>query len=91
MVATGFLAGSPGQFVRNVLDREGVRHQFVEIPGETRVNIFVERRLGSGPPTSFNEEGPEVASEGGSLSSVRFANWPQVRAGRRLGARFLRV
>lgn len=63
VVATGFLAGSPGQFVRNVLDREGVRHQFVEIPGETRVNIFVEQRLGSGPPTSFNEDGAEVSSE----------------------------
>jgi 1-phosphofructokinase len=56
--ATGFLGGGPGAYVRNVLDRQGVIHDFVEVDGETRVNFNVES--GDGPPTTFNERGPEV-------------------------------
>lgn len=57
-LATGFLGGGAGAFVRHVLDAQGVRHEFIEVAGETRVNISVED--GSGPPTTLNERGPEV-------------------------------
>lgn len=57
--ATGFLAGGNGAFVRRRLDAEGVRHDFVEVPGETRANVSVED--GSGlPPTVLGAPGPEV-------------------------------
>ncbi len=38
-VAFGFLAGEVGEIVRRALDGEGVEHQFVPIPGQTRINV----------------------------------------------------
>jgi 1-phosphofructokinase family hexose kinase len=60
-LATGFLGGGPGGFVRHVLDREGVPHQFIETAGETRTNMNVES--GDGPPTTFNAKGPMIQPE----------------------------
>ncbi len=60
-LATGFLGGGPGAFVRHVLDREEVPHQFIETAGETRTNMNVES--GDGPPTTFNAKGPLVQPE----------------------------
>lgn len=58
-LATGFLGGGNGAYIRSVLDRDGVPHEFVEIDGETRLNFSVED--GSGlPPTTFNQKGPPV-------------------------------
>jgi 1-phosphofructokinase len=59
--ATGFLGGGPGAYVRSVLDRQGVRHRFVAVAGETRINFSVE--TGKGPPTTFNERGPEISDD----------------------------
>lgn len=56
--ATGFLGGGPGAFVRTVLDREKVPHGFLDVPGETRINVAIEVDDGSAPPTTFNERGP---------------------------------
>ncbi|MBA3726319.1 MAG: 1-phosphofructokinase [Armatimonadetes bacterium] len=61
VLATGFLAGKPGLYVKHVLDQEGVPHSFVEVPGETRLNVLVESA--DGPPTTFNERGPEISNE----------------------------
>ncbi len=60
-VATGFLGGGPGAYVRSVLGAQGVRHDFVETSGETRVNFSVETDAEPGTPTTFNERGPEVS------------------------------
>lgn len=57
--ATGFLAGGTGAFVRRRLDDEGVPHEFVEVGGETRLNVSVEDGSGK-PPTTFNERGAAV-------------------------------
>lgn len=59
-VATGFLGGGPGAFVRKVLDAQGVLHDFVEIAGDTRMNFSVEDES-QAPPTTFNEPGPEIS------------------------------
>ncbi|MFW5697405.1 MAG: 1-phosphofructokinase family hexose kinase [Fimbriimonadaceae bacterium] len=59
--ATGFLGGGPGAFVRKVLDKQGVHHDFVEVEGDTRINFSVED--GNGPPTTFNQPGPDVPAE----------------------------
>ena len=60
-VATGFLGGGPGAYVRRVLEEQGVRHDFVESAGETRVNFSVEEEENPGTPTTFNERGPEIS------------------------------
>ncbi len=59
-VASGFLGGGVGAFVRAVLDNQGVRHAFTESAGETRTNFSVEDGSGQ-PPTSFNQRGPEIS------------------------------
>lgn len=60
-LATGFLGGGAGAYVRHVLDREGVPHSFVEIEGETRTNFSVEDESGA-PPTTYNARGPEISA-----------------------------
>ena len=57
--ATGFLGGGAGAYVRCILDKQGVIHDFVETKGETRVNFSVEDDSET-PPTTFNERGPTV-------------------------------
>ena len=41
VLATGFLGGDSGQFVRSEMDREGIAHDFVQILGRTRTCITV--------------------------------------------------
>jgi len=61
-LATGFLGGGPGAYVRKVLDLQGVRHDFVEIAGDTRTNFSVEDGGGE-PATTFNAKGPSISPE----------------------------
>lgn len=58
-VATGFLGGGAGDYVKGVLDRQGVNHDFVEVCEDTRINFSVED-MSLGPPTTFNEPGPHI-------------------------------
>ncbi len=57
-VATGFLGGDTGRLVAQVLDRQGVRNDFLRIDCETRTNVSIES--GDGPPTVFGARGPEI-------------------------------
>lgn len=57
--ATGFLAGSAGEYVLGVLEHQGVRAEFAWLDGETRQNFSVEDDSDA-PPTSFNSPGPRV-------------------------------
>lgn len=59
-LATGFLGGGPGAYVRKVLDLQGVVHDFVEIGLDTRMNFSVEQASGA-PPTTLNDRGPNIA------------------------------
>jgi 1-phosphofructokinase family hexose kinase len=61
-LATGFLGGGPGEYVRSVLEKQGVSHFFIEVEGETRINFSVEDKS-EGCPTTFNERGPEIDAE----------------------------
>lgn len=58
-VATGFLGGGPGAYIRQVLQKQGVKRDFIEVHGETRINFSVEDESGK-PPTTFNERGPTI-------------------------------
>ncbi|MCC6404361.1 MAG: 1-phosphofructokinase family hexose kinase [Fimbriimonadaceae bacterium] len=57
VVATGFVAGGNGAFVRHRLQAESVRHDFVDVAGETRSNVLVEDGSGR-PPTMLGAPGP---------------------------------
>ncbi len=61
-IATGFVGGGPGDYVRGVLNRQGVAHDFVEVAEDTRINFSVEDSS-LGPPTTFNEPGPHIRPE----------------------------
>lgn len=78
--ATGFLGGGGGAYIRRVLDHQGVQHDFVEILGETRLNISIEDESDA-PPTTFNEMGPQIEHQAWILllakieHYARGANW----------------
>ena len=60
--ALGFLAGNNGGFILDVLRVEGVCADFVDVPGETRVNLKIhDSELGT--ETEMNEPGFSVATE----------------------------
>lgn len=61
-VALGFLGGNTGRFVQTYLESRGVATAFVQVQGETRINIAVQDGTGA-PPTTFHEPGPEVTVE----------------------------
>ncbi|MBL8048681.1 MAG: 1-phosphofructokinase [Chthonomonas sp.] len=62
-VATGFLGGSPGDFVRRVLTEQGVRDECVPIAGETRRNFNVESIDIETPPTTLNSQGEAISGD----------------------------
>lgn len=72
-LATGFVGGGAGAFIRHVLDAQGVRHAFVDTAGETRTNFSVEDATDA-PPTTFNARGPEI------LPTELEALWSQCRS-----------
>ena len=60
-IAFGFLAGEIGIIAQRALDNEGVPHQFVPVPGQTRLNVTVVERS-KATATSLYGPGPPVAS-----------------------------
>lgn len=60
-IATGFSAGSNGAYIKSVLDEYGIKHDMVNVIGNTRVNLKVldaEMNL-----TELNEVGPTLYPE----------------------------
>lgn len=60
--ATGFIGGATGEMVKCVLRKEKVDYGFIEVQGETRININIEDEKGDAP-TTFHEAGPRVTEE----------------------------
>lgn len=60
-VALGFTAGNNGREVKNALTALGIRHDFTDAPGETRVNTQIVHPDGN--HTNFNEKGIKVSDE----------------------------
>ncbi len=83
-VASGFIGGGPGGFIRQVLDRQGVKHDFVETDGETRTNFSVEDGSGK-PPTTFNAKGVAVSEAEWSEVCRKNAHWTKEAAWTALG------
>ncbi|MGE5482790.1 MAG: 1-phosphofructokinase family hexose kinase [Bacteroidota bacterium] len=62
VLATGFIAGFNGAWVRHHLDQEGITHDFVEVEGETRLAIAIPNPDGRGQ-TEILEPGPMITAE----------------------------
>lgn len=60
-IATGFVGGTSGTIIKQVLDDLGLRTDFVDVKGETRTNLKVVEETGE--VTELNEPGPEVSKE----------------------------
>ena len=60
-IATGFVGGTSGTIIKEVLADLGLRTDFVEVKGETRTNLKVVEETGE--VTELNEPGPEVSKE----------------------------
>lgn len=57
-VAAGFIGGNAGKIIKDVLESQGIRTDFVHLDGETRTNQKVVEKSGS--VTELNEPGPAV-------------------------------
>jgi len=57
-IALGFLGGEVGELARRALDREGVPHQFIPVPGQTRLNTTVVEA--GGASTRLRGPGPFI-------------------------------
>lgn len=58
--AFGFIAGINGTVVEKMLDKEKVLYDFINIEGETRINVKVNSKEGE---TAFNLNGPIIIEE----------------------------
>lgn len=58
-LATGFLGGFTGEFIKEKLDEEGVKHDFVSIKGNSRINV----KIRCGKETAINAQGPLIPEE----------------------------
>ncbi|MDI6601341.1 MAG: 1-phosphofructokinase [Thermoanaerobacteraceae bacterium] len=57
VIATGFVGGYSGEFIKSELDKEGIKHDFVEVDGETRTCINIINKT-TGVQTELLEPGP---------------------------------
>jgi tagatose 6-phosphate kinase len=56
---TGFAGGHNGQFIRHALDKQSLEHAFVEVSGESRVNLNI-IPSDTGTSTEILESGPLI-------------------------------
>ena len=59
VTATGFIAGFTGHEVVRTVEEEGITSAFIEVPGNTRINLKL--RDEAGIETEINGAGPEIA------------------------------
>ncbi|PGS50589.1 1-phosphofructokinase [Bacillus sp. AFS041924] len=58
-VALGFVGGFTGEFIKNVLENERVSSDFVQVEGDSRINIKLKSQL----ETEMNGQGPSISEE----------------------------
>ncbi|SFJ24779.1 1-phosphofructokinase [Thermoflavimicrobium dichotomicum] len=58
-VALGFIGGLTGDFITHELEKEQIAYDFVNITGETRINL----KLKSDQETEINSQGPSISTE----------------------------
>ena len=55
-VATGFLGGFTGDFIKNELKKRNIASGFIEVDGVTRINV----KIRAGKETAINGQGPHI-------------------------------
>lgn len=55
-IATGFLGGFTGAFIQGELEKMGVQSRFIEVEGNTRINV----KLRGEEETAINGQGPHI-------------------------------
>lgn len=58
-IATGFLGGFSGDYIKEFLENEGIKPQFISVEGTTRINVKVKGEV----ETEINAAGPNVGKE----------------------------
>lgn len=58
-VALGFTGGFTGKFIKDVLHAEGVTTNFVQVDGDSRINVKIKGQ----EETELNGQGPSVTNE----------------------------
>lgn len=61
-IALGILAGGTGEFIKNYLDTEEIKNDFIFVTGETRTNIKIVDKV-KGTNTDINEPGNSISEE----------------------------
>lgn len=69
VVATGFLGGSNGHFIRSELESMGIAHSFVDVQGNTRACIAI---LEDNNQTEVLGRGPDICGEALELFYLEF-------------------
>lgn len=72
--ALGFLGGFTGEYIQNSLTAEGIETDFVNVQGDTRINV----KLKSTHETEINAPGPEISQD--QLSTL-MAKLEEIEAG----------
>lgn len=57
--ALGFIGGFTGEFIKNYIEDEGVETDFINVEGDTRINV----KLKSNKETEINGYGPTITEE----------------------------
>ncbi|TDM12212.1 1-phosphofructokinase [Macrococcus lamae] len=55
-VALGFIGGFPGEFIKEELKKNSIQTDFVEVDGDTRINV----KLKGSSETEINASGPDI-------------------------------
>ena len=58
-IATGFLGGFTGDYIKGELQKRGIESGFVEVDGNTRINV----KLRGEEETAINGQGPHITDE----------------------------
>lgn len=61
VMATGFLGGRSGDYIKEMLDKIGIKHKFIPINGETRSCLAI--LSDDGTQTEVLERGPSISGE----------------------------
>ncbi|WP_152396800.1 1-phosphofructokinase [Paenibacillus guangzhouensis] len=71
VIVSGFVAGSQGRFITEGLNREGIAHDFVQVPGESRVCITILDPAKPNEQTELLEPGPRITPEAMDALSLK--------------------
>lgn len=58
-IAMGFLGGFTGEYIKNVLESKNINTDFVQVSGNTRINVKIKGKV----ETAINGQGPKISKE----------------------------